>query len=214
MVRSLDVPARSSALRSIPAVEEEPLPRDSYSKWSDTRLVEECLQKNEQAWLALIGRYKRLIYSFPIRYGASPEDAADVFQAVCVHLFSELPRLRKRGSLRSWLISVAAHQSFHWKRRRQLRIKREGMELDKRQPDGGDLPSALLERAEREQRMRDALSRLSPSCQELIRLLFYEHPTVPYSEVARRLGLATGSIGLTRGRCLKRLQAALERMGL
>ena len=63
--------------------------------WSDARLIRACLNGNEHAWSALIAKYKNLIYSIPMKYGASPEDAADIFQAVCLELFSELPRLRK-----------------------------------------------------------------------------------------------------------------------
>ena len=40
-----------------------------------------------------------------------------------------------------------------------------------------------------------------------------EHPPVPYNEVARRLNLATGSIGFIRGRCLKRLKKLLQEKG-
>jgi DNA-directed RNA polymerase specialized sigma24 family protein len=47
----------------------------------------------------------------------------------------------------------------------------------------------------------------------MIRLLFFVEPAVPYAEVARRLGLATGSIGFIRGRCLRRLQKTLQQMG-
>lgn len=73
-------------------------------------MVAECLAGNEQAWSALIEKYKRLIYSIPTKYQASPEDAADIFQAVCLELFSELPRLRKAESLRAWLVTVAHPQ--------------------------------------------------------------------------------------------------------
>ena len=48
----------------------------------------------------------------------------------------------------------------------------------------------------------------------MIRLLFYRAAPVSYRDVAARLGLATGSIGFIRGRCLKRLQRALEKAGL
>jgi hypothetical protein len=44
-------------------------------------------------------------------------------------------------------------------------------------------------------------------------MLFYEDPPVAYRDLARGLGLATGSIGFIRGRCLVRLQRALERLG-
>jgi hypothetical protein len=47
----------------------------------------------------------------------------------------------------------------------------------------------------------------------MINLLFFQEPQVSYRDVARRLGLATGSIGFIRGRCLKRLQRTLEELG-
>jgi hypothetical protein len=47
----------------------------------------------------------------------------------------------------------------------------------------------------------------------MIRLLFYHQPPIPYQDVARRLGLATGSIGFIRGRCLERLARSLEKAG-
>jgi DNA-directed RNA polymerase specialized sigma24 family protein len=45
-------------------------------------------------------------------------------------------------------------------------------------------------------------------------MLFFETPARPYQEVARELGIATGSIGFIRGRCLKKLRQALEQEGL
>ncbi len=179
---------------------------------SDERLVAECLAGNEQAWSALIDKYKRLIYSIPTRYQASPEDAADIFQAVCLELFSELPRLRKAGSLRSWLITVASHKCLQWKRK--LAPASDGA-LDELASGlaGEGTAFQIFEELEREQILRDAVAQLPPRCQEMIRLLFYETPALPYAEVARRLGLATGSIGFIRGRCLKKLQQTLERMG-
>ena len=70
-----------------------------------------------------------------------------------------------------------------------------------------------IEQVEREQMLRDATASLPPRCQEMIRLLFFLEPPLAYSEVAKRLGLATGSIGFIRGRCLKRLRNALQQMG-
>jgi DNA-directed RNA polymerase specialized sigma24 family protein len=56
--------------------------------------------------------------------------------------------------------------------------------------------------------------RLTPRCQEMIRMLFFEEPAKPYDEVAQSLGLATGSIGFIRGRCLKQMLRVLEELGL
>jgi len=182
------------------------------ASWSDTRLVRECLDGNEQAWAALIERYKRLIYSIPMKYGSSPDDAADIFQAVCLEMFSELSKLRKTESLRSWLISVTVHKAYHWKKRQRGDVELDAMEQEQAET-AAVAPPQLLEEVEQEQTVRDAVTRLPARCAEMIRLLFYEQPPLPYAEVARRLGLATGSIGFIRGRCLKRLQNILEEMG-
>lgn len=185
-----------------------------HAGWSDERLVRACLDGDDDAWAALIDKYKRLIYSVPIKYGVSPEDAADIFQFVCLELFSHLSELRKIGALRGWIATVSAHQSFHWKRRHRKRMEREQTNVD---VEGLEIePSVepdVTGEAEHDQMVREATANLPPRCQEMIRLLFYTEPPLPYKEVARRLGLAVGSIGFIRGRCLQRLEKALREMG-
>jgi RNA polymerase sigma factor (sigma-70 family) len=183
-----------------------------HSGWSDARLIRACLNGDDRAWAALIEKYKRLIYSIPRKYGAGQEDAADIFQAVCLELFSELPRLRKRSAFRSWLITVTAHQSFRWKQKMGRRAEDELTAEDAERLDTGP-PADLIEEVEREQILRETIAELPPRCRELITLLFYREPPLPYRDVAQQLGLATGSIGFIRGRCLKRLERTLEQRG-
>ena len=179
---------------------------------SDRRLVEACLKGNDEAWHALIAKYQRLIYSVALKYGGTREDAADIFQAVCVELFRELPRLRNVDNLRPWLATVAGHQSFHWKRRQKRRAANEvpGEEPESEAPS----PPIATADLEREQLVREAVARLPPRCRELIEALFFSHPVLSYEQVARNLGLRKGSIGFIRGRCLKRLERLLEELGL
>jgi RNA polymerase sigma factor (sigma-70 family) len=187
--------------------------RGAHAGWSDERLVRACLEGNEGAWAALIDKYKGLIYSIPLKYGARPEDAADIFQSVCVELYSNLPRLRNAAALRGWLATVTAHQTLHSSRKQRKRADREATLDEEADATPGVLPPDLMEQVEREQMVRDATARLSPRCQEMIRLLFYTDPPLPYREVASRLGLAIGSIGFIRGRCLQRLEKTLHEMG-
>jgi RNA polymerase sigma factor (sigma-70 family) len=177
----------------------------------DARLVAACLQGDQQAWEALIDKYKRLIYSIPFRYGASAEDAADVFQSVCVEVFNSLGQLKNTDSLRSWLITVAVRQSYRWKKKQSNHL-----ELDAMEPEVAEelaaVPETVLQ-IQQEQIVREVVEKLPPRCAELVKLLFFEQPPLPYAEVARRLGLATGSIGFVRGRCLERLRKILVESG-
>jgi RNA polymerase sigma factor (sigma-70 family) len=180
--------------------------------WTNKRLVEECLRGNEQAWHVLVDRYKSLVYSIPIRYGAAQHDAADIFQAVCLDLFNELPKLREPEALQGWLIRVTTNKCYHWKRQQTTRGEDyDGSELEIMA--GGEIATDALAVLEREQLIREAMEQLPPRCREMIELLFFEHPPLAYSEVAKRLRLATGSIGFIRGRCLKRLKRILEEKG-
>jgi RNA polymerase sigma factor (sigma-70 family) len=181
--------------------------------WTNTRLVEECLRGNEHAWRVLVDRYKNLVYSIPLRYGAPHQDAADIFQAVCLELFNELPRLREAEALQGWLIRVTTHKCYHWRRQQSaLTTDWNEVEIDSLPVDAA-LPADVLAELEREQFVRDSIGTLPPRCRQMIELLFFETPPIPYAEVAKRLSLATGSIGFIRGRCLKRLKQALEQKG-
>jgi RNA polymerase sigma factor (sigma-70 family) len=181
--------------------------------WTNARLIERCLDGNEQAWNVLVDRYKNLIYSIPIRYGAPRQDAADIFQAVCLDLFNELARLREAEALQGWLIRVTTHKCYQWKRQqRSESTDWEGAGLDALAADGS-IPPDVLDELERQQMIRDAIDSLPWRCREMIELLFFEQPPIPYAEVARRLNIATGSIGFIRGRCLKRLKEVLEKRG-
>jgi RNA polymerase sigma factor (sigma-70 family) len=181
---------------------------------SDQQLVRACLDGDQSAWAALIRRYQNVMYFFARRYGASAADAADVFQLVCAELFVSLPRLRNQQSLRSWIMTVSAHQAYHWKRSYLKRAEREGADAEAAFDTLSTPPSTEFEETQRDQVMRSAVKQLPPRCQELVRLLFYEDPPLPYDVVAKRLGLATGSIGLTRSRCLKKLERILDDIAL
>jgi RNA polymerase sigma factor (sigma-70 family) len=178
---------------------------------SDAALVEGCLRGDQQAWEALIDKYKRLIFSVPFKYGATPEDAADVFQAVCIEVFNSLSQLKNAESLRSWLITVAVRQSYRWKKKQSNHVELDAMEADI--AEGLATAPETIMQIQQEQIVREVVEKLPARCAELVKLLFFEQPPLPYTEVARRLGLATGSIGFIRGRCLERLRKMLLEYG-
>jgi len=179
----------------------------------DRRLVEKCLNEDECAWSELVDKYKKLIYSIPAKYGFSREDSADIFQNVCVTLFTNLAKVKKVESLRSWLVTVATHKCFYL-----MKHRRQHVELDALEREVAEAlipaPPMMLHEIEEEQKVRDAVRRLTPRCAELVKMLFFDQPPLPYTDAAKKLGLATGSIGFIRGRCLDRLQKILLELGL
>jgi len=190
------------------------LAREGAASWPDERLVSECLKGNEQAWSALIDKYKNLIYSIPVKMGMHDE-AADIFQAVCLDLLADLPRLREPRALPKWLMQACYHKCLQVRRKSQQHVTAAETDVEAIPADAeqAPLPDHMLCELEKEQMVRDALTELSPRCERMVRMLFFENPPRPYQEIARELDLATGSIGFVRGRCLEKLKKYLEKMG-
>ena len=176
----------------------------------DRELVASCLSGDEQAWSELIDRYNRLIFSIPLKQGLSRDEAADIFQAVCLDLVAELPRLRDPQALPAWLIQTTLHKVSKWRRRNDRYVPDEGTHTEHAPAPEADSPDALIRDVQQSQALRDAVAALSDRCQRMVQMLFFETPARPYKDVASELGVATGSIGFLRSRCLDRLRSALE----
>ena len=186
-------------------------PQPAFEKlaWPDDRLVRECCQGNQAAWASLIEKYKNLIFSVPIKFGVPHHDAADIFQAVCLDLLTGLPALREPKALPKWLIQTTFHRCLRWKRERLSPLD----DLQAEPLSHSEMPEEMIYQLEREQSVRDAIGALAPRCERMIRMLFFEDPPRAYERVAREVGVATGSVGFIRGRCLKQLRLALEKKG-
>src|SRR5215472_8172190 len=89
--------------------------RTADASATDEQLIRCCLDGDQQAWAALIDRYKNLIYSIPIKLGMH-QDAGDIFQAVCVSWLANLSQLRKERALPKWLILTCYHECLRHQR--------------------------------------------------------------------------------------------------
>jgi RNA polymerase sigma factor (sigma-70 family) len=176
----------------------------------DTRLVRQCLQGEEKAWSELLSKYKNLVFSIPIKYGFSQEEAADVFQSVCLDLVNGLSKLREPRALAGWLIRVTHNKCFHYMKDKRRYRDDDNNELEASAP-ADEIPENKLRELQQEQLLRTALRSISTRCQRLVEMLFFESPPRPYQEIAKSLTLATGSIGFIRARCLERLRRELEK---
>jgi RNA polymerase sigma factor (sigma-70 family) len=198
----------SVALQGVPY-----LPERIGMPASDAELLLACKAGSEQAWSTLIDKYRNLIFSIPVRYGFSKDEAADIFQAVCLDLLQDLPRLREANALPKWLIEVCSHKCYHWKRR-QRHWATNCEPVSETDPDTHPDACTLLVEAEDEQLLREAIALMQPRCQRLIEMMFFEDPVPRYQEVATRLVIAPNSVPAIRHRCLDRLRKILEDRGL
>lgn len=167
----------------------------------ERELLDGCRRGDPRAWASLLDDYERLVFSIPLRYGLSRDEAADISQVVFTTLLQSLDAIEDEERLSSWLATVARRQSW----RVLERAKREVFDAHVPEPVVPD-PTDEWDRLEW---LYDGLLALDERCRSLLVALYLEEPA-SYAEVSRRLGRPIGSIGPTRARCLERLRSVLE----
>jgi RNA polymerase sigma factor (sigma-70 family) len=175
---------------------------------SDKSLLHDCAAGNMQAWQRLLDKYERLVYSIPLNYGLSVDDAADIAQITFTALLNQIDSLRLDSNLGGWLATVARRHAWRVIAKRK-RIPTEEFDSESVVAllPGQTNPIARWEMAEW---LHSGLLLLNERCRALLTALYLEEQEPSYAEVARRLSLAEGSIGATRARCLQRLKEILQ----
>ena len=179
-------------------------PAANRARESDDTLIAGCLKGQRAAWDALVGRYGRLVYSIPKRYGLSDADAEDVFQDVFLIVHQKLGTLRDLSRLSSWLISVAHRESCRVARRSGRYVSLEHDLTG----DAGPPPDQAAA-WEGQDCVRRALGQLGGSCEQLLVALFSAPGRPNYEQIGQQLGMKAGSIGPTRARCFRKLEKIL-----
>lgn len=175
----------------------------------DRDLILDCRKGNVGAWQRLLDRYERLVFSVPRRYGLSCEDAADITQITFTILFQSMDTLREDSNLSAWLVTVARRHTWRLlNRNRREAAGEHGRSSERLSPlaDGG---TEDIEYWELTEWLDHGLSGVGKPCRDLLSALYLAPEQPTYAEVAARLGMAVGSVGPTRIRCLKRLRQVL-----
>jgi RNA polymerase sigma factor (sigma-70 family) len=189
---------------------------ENLSERGDPELIAACLEGNHEAWEILLARYQRLIYSIPLKSRLSADDAADVFQSVCLKLYEKLDTLRDHEKISSWLITTTTRES--WRVSARQRKEQQSFSVDDEGASDsiseiattGPLADEERELLERQHIIREAVEALPARCRDLITMLFYHKDELSYAEIARRMNMPVPSVGPTRARCLEKLKKLLQ----
>ncbi len=183
-----------------------------YKSLGDPELVGLCLGGDSHAWEALIVRYRRLIYSIPVKFGFAPADASDVFQAVCLKLIEHLHELKDESKVSAWLITTTTRQCIHL---RSQRKRESSSEDDFEEPAAGGVNVEEIQiQTQEQQTVRDAVDKLPERCRNLLELLYFSAKNPSYEEIGEAMKMPVASIGPTRARCLEKLRTVLRRRGI
>lgn len=187
-----------------------------YDDLDDHDLLQQCRAGRQGAWATLVRRFQRLVYTVPLRAGLGEAAAADVFQTTYARLVEHLATIEDGSRVRAWLVTTARRETL-----RALALQSRTVSLNEdgdadavsaveAMPAADPLPEALLSDLQQHDRLRRAVDRLDPKSRQFVELVFLQDEPPSYDEISSRLGIAVGSIGPTRARCLAKLRALLD----
>ncbi|MDQ3514412.1 MAG: sigma-70 family RNA polymerase sigma factor [Chloroflexota bacterium] len=184
--------------------------RDITEGLDDAALLRACLAGDQDAWTILVTRYTRLVYSIALKSGLNEVDASDVVQDVFTIVLRRLESLEHPDRFSAWLITTTHRESWRARKARRDHLTADGVEP----VDPDPTAEALVVAWEHASLTHQALARLGERCARLLDLLFLHDAQPGYEAIAAELGIAIGSIGPIRGRCLKQLKGHLADLGV
>jgi len=180
----------------------------------DHRLIAECLNGDTLAFGELIRRYQDRLFNTVYRLLGSIEDAQDVVQDTFLNAYRSLDSFKGDAEFFTWLYRIAWNTAASLKRKQKaalsLHAGRNGQgAIDPLDSSESNQPGHALEKAEQENRVQQALNRLSPEHRAV--LILKEMEGQRYEDIADILQVPVGTIRSRLHRARMELREILER---
>ena len=166
---------------------------------------------DESALNEVYDQYASFVYGLALRVIGDARAAEDVSQDVFVAVWQRPEAFDpERGSLRTWLGTLAHRRAVDYVRREEARRRRSERDASRRAsvPDVEEIAVALVTA----ERVRDALDLLPDEQRRAIQLAYFGGKT--YRQVAEVLGIPEGTAKSRLRLGLRRIADALEAQGL
>jgi RNA polymerase sigma-70 factor (ECF subfamily) len=181
----------------------------------DHELIAASRAGQTQAFGQLVQRYQDRLFNTLVATLGSLEDARDVAQETFILAFQKLHTFREQSAFYSWLYRIALNTAASQRRKKT----RETVSLDGfREATGVEpadshpelQPSFSLEQAERQRRVRQALSELPNEYRTA--LVLSEVDGMKYEEIAEQMGCPVGTVRSRIHRARLELKQKLQGM--
>lgn len=156
-------------------------------------LLKRCGRGDERAYRELVERFERPLIQFIMRHVGDRALAEDLFQDTFVRVLKNLQTYRPEGAFSTWLYTIARNLCLdHLKHVRRVKmtsmdspVGEEGgkvLYLQDLLKDGAPAPEERVTLSEDEERVREALGRMTPVKREALILRVYQN--LSYKEIA------------------------------
>jgi RNA polymerase sigma-70 factor (ECF subfamily) len=174
---------------------------------SERDLIQAAVQKDEQAWEALVKEHQQPVFRLAYLFTGDPDEAEDITQEAFIHAFYSIGKFDPSRPFRPWVLSIAANLA-----RNRLRGIKRYLSLFQRwirtEPEAGLAARQDIQQPMEVKALWQTVRQLSPADQQMIYLRYFLE--LSEEETAGVLGVPQGTVKSRLHRALKRLRARLE----
>jgi RNA polymerase sigma-70 factor (ECF subfamily) len=188
--------------------------RKAYAQLADDELIRLCKARDEDAFAALVERYKARVYALAYRMVGRHEEAEDIAQEAFINVYRAIDSFRLGDKFSSWVYRITSNLAIDYLRKRKLRAisvdspKGPDNDVYIQLPDKGDGPEAKIIQAELKAAIEKAIEGLSPSYKAVVVLRHVNN--LSYDEIASVLGIPLGTVKTRLFRAREILRARVQ----
>lgn len=157
---------------------------------SDETLVQHHLNGDPRAFELIVLRHRSRVYAVCVRILGDHQDAEDAAQETFLSALRKLDRFRGDALLTTWLHRIAVNACYD-----RLRKRQREPTPHRHEPDAADPEPVLADHADEVVGTTDVAAALARVPEEFrIAIVLADVQDLPYDEIARILGVATGTV--------------------
>jgi len=179
----------------------------------DVDLVHRTIDGDQQAFAALVEKYKDPVFNVAYRMLGNATEAEDVAQESFVRAYTQIRTYKDTHRFSTWLLSIASHLSIdQLRRRRFLALPLENAPFLEWIADLGAGPEQAALAVEASDEMQQVLSALPPKYRAVLVLRYWQD--LSYDEIAEMLQLTPALVKARLHRARELVARILKAQGL
>ncbi|HEV8191796.1 MAG TPA: sigma-70 family RNA polymerase sigma factor [Ktedonobacterales bacterium] len=179
----------------------------------DTTLVRRTLAGDQEAFAALVEKYKDAVFNVAYRMLGNATEAEDVAQETFVRAYTQLKTYKDSHRFSTWLLSIASHLSIdQLRRRRFLALPLENVPFLEWIADAGPSPEQSALRGEVADEMQGVLDALPPKYRAVLVLRYWYD--FSYEEIADALTMTPALVKARLHRARELVARTMKAQGL
>ena len=194
------MPSRCTSTRAAALPESSNTSRTNYNP-------KETLLSHQQTFMQWMNAHEKMLKHIIMGFEAKPAIQEELFQEIALNIWQALPKFKGQASIKTFVAKIA-HNILATHVAKAVRTVKADSELeDQPLTDSGSTPYQSLDKAQRQQRLRQAIRQLNFEQQQIVTLAL---EGMSYQEMADILSISVNLVGVRLQRAKTALMKLLE----